>query len=361
MCQCQHIRSSDQFNYIASYNQNIIKITIVQSAHHHIITSSHQHISTSTHQHINTSSHQIESLSHCTLCPRNCGANRFSGKLGVCKSDALFRVSSVFAHKGEESVISGAKGICNIFFPHCNLQCVYCQNYDISRNVISNLPEPMTCDVLIDKICSVLDHSENIVGFVSPSHYIPQMLAIIRGIKETGRNPIFVYNSNGYDKVETLKSLEGIVDVYLPDFKYMDANVASDYSQAGDYPKVASAAIKEMYRQKGSTLIINEKGIAEWGIIIRHLVLPNAISQSIEVLKYIAEEISPNLHISLMSQYYPTTKVKDHPHLNRPILAEEYRQVLDAMYELGFHRGWTQELESHASYRPDFSNDQPFR
>jgi putative pyruvate formate lyase activating enzyme len=280
--------------------------------------------------------------------------------LGVCKSDALFRVSSVCAHKGEESVISGEKGVCNIFFPHCNLQCIYCQNYDISNNNISNLPAPLAYNSLITKICSVLDQTENIVGFVSPSHYIPQMQAIIRGIKETGRNPIFVYNTNGYDTVETLRSLEGVIDVYLPDFKYLDADLARRYSQAGDYPEIASAAIKEMYRQKGSTLIVNEKGIAEWGIVLRHLVLPGAVPQSIEVLRYVAEEISPNLHISLMSQYYPTPQVKDHPLLNRTISAEEYQQVVDAMYELGFHKGWTQELGSHASYRPDFSGEQPF-
>jgi len=303
---------------------------------------------------------EIESLSHCTLCPRNCGTDRFSEKLGFCKSDALFRVSSVCAHKGEESVISGEKGICNIFFPHCNLQCIYCQNYDISRNEKGTLPESMSYGELIEKICSVLDHTENIVGFVSPSHYIPQMMAIIRGIKETGRNPVFVYNTNGYDKVETLKSLESVIDVYLPDFKYTDADLAYRYSQARDYPEVAAAALKEMYRQKGSTLIVNDRGVAEWGMILRHLVLPDAVRQSIEALRYIAEEISPNLHISLMSQYYPTPPVKDHPHLNRTLSAEEYQQVVDALYEFGFHRGWTQELESHASYRPDFSNDQPF-
>src|SRR3972149_8255029 len=128
---------------------------------------------------------EIEYLSHCTLCPRNCGVNRFSGKLGFCKSDALFRISSVCVHKGEEPAISGEKGICNIFFPHCNLQCVYCQNCDISRNETGSLPDAILYEELIKKICSVLDKTENIVGFVSPSHYIPQMLAIIRGIKET--------------------------------------------------------------------------------------------------------------------------------------------------------------------------------
>jgi putative pyruvate formate lyase activating enzyme len=304
---------------------------------------------------------ETEYLSHCTLCPRNCGANRFSDKLGYCKSDALFRISSVCIHKGEESVISGEKGICNIFFPHCNLQCIFCQNWDISRNENNVLPAAIPYEELIKKICSVLDQTENIVGFVSPSHYIPQMLAIIRGIKDTGRNPVFVYNTNGYDKAESIKLLEGIIDVYLPDFKYMDAKLAYRYSEAMDYPEAASTALKEMFRQKGSTLVINERGIAESGIILRHLVLPGAVDQSIEVLKHITEEISHKLHISLMSQYYPTELVKDHRTLNRPISYKEYNQVVDAFYEFGFYRGWTQDLESQASYRPDFSNGQPFK
>ena len=304
---------------------------------------------------------EIDYLSHCTLCPRNCGVDRFSEKLGFCKSDALFRISSVCAHKGEESVISGEKGICNIFFPHCNLQCDYCQNYYISRNETGILPEAISYEELIRKICSVLDKTENIVGFVSPSHYIPQMLAIIRGIKETGRNPVFVYNTNGYDKLESLKPLEGIIDVYLPDFKYMDTALACRYSQAGDYPEVACAAIKEMYRQKGAVLFLNDRGIAESGLILRHLVLPGAVSQTIEILRYVAGEISLKLHISLMSQYYPTELVRNHNELNRTIFHDEYEQVLEAFHNFGFINGWMQDMDSHASYRPDFSNDRSFK
>jgi len=236
----------------------------------------------------------------------------------------------------------------------------YCQNFDISQNDTGILPDSLSYTKLIGKICSVLDQTENRVGFVSPSHYIPQMLAIIRGIKETGRNPVFVYNSNGYDKVETLKSLEGIIDIYLPDFKYSNANLADSYSQAGDYPEVALNAIKEMYRQKGSSLILNESGLAESGIILRHLVLPGAVDQSIEVLRLIAMELSPKLHISLMSQYYPTELVKNYTKLKRTVLPEEYKQVTDAFYEFGFYRGWIQDLDSHASYRPHFLDAQPF-
>lgn len=206
----------------------------------------------------------------------------------------------------------------------------------------------------------MLDQTENIVGFVSPSHFIPQMMAIIQGVRDSGRSPVFVYNSNGYDKVETLQILEGYIDIYLPDFKYWDENIAFAYSQARDYPMVAAAALKEMYRQKGSSLIVNENGIAESGIIVRHLVLPGAVQNSLDVLQFIAEEISPKLHISLMSQYFPTPEVAEHPQLSRTIYKEEYQQVTDAFYDLGFYRGWVQKLESHATYRPDFSSEQPF-
>jgi putative pyruvate formate lyase activating enzyme len=298
-------------------------------------------------------------LSNCTLCPRECGVDRFGGSLGYCKSDAGFNISSICVHKGEEPVISGKKGICNVFFPHCNLQCVYCQNHDISRNSGVFYTEKLSLDEVILRICETLEQTENIVGFVSPSHYIPQMTAIIRGLHKAGIRPVIVYNSNGYDKAAILRMLEGMIDVYLPDFKYVDSALAFEYSHSQDYPEVAAAAIKEMYHQKGSTLIVNDDGIAESGIIIRHLVLPGSADQSIEVLKYIAE-ISPKLHLSIMAQYYPTALVTSHPRLNRTITIAEYQKVVDAFYKLGFSRGWVQDLVSNESYRPNFCSRQPF-
>ncbi|MDP4209584.1 MAG: radical SAM protein [Bacteroidota bacterium] len=300
----------------------------------------------------------FEELSHCTLCPRECGADRLNGEFGYCNSRAEISVSSICIHKGEEPVISGSKGICNVFFSHCNLQCIYCQNHDISRNSSQHTELPL--EMVVSRICQMLDQTENIVGFVSPSHFIPQMIAIIQGIRQAGKNPVFVYNTNGYDKVETLQILEGYIDIYLPDFKYRDENIAFAYSQARDYPMAAAAALKEMYRQKGSSLIVNENGIAESGIIVRHLVLPGAVQNSLDVLQFIAEEISPKLQISLMSQYFPTHDVSKHPQLSRTIYKEEYQQIVDAFYDFGFYRGWVQELISHATYRPDFSNEQPF-
>ena len=297
---------------------------------------------------------EIDLLSHCTICPRNCGVNRLNKPAGYCNSNAGFNISSICIHKGEEPVISGSKGICNIFFPHCNLQCIFCQNHDISVNTSVLFTHLMEFDDVINKICETLEQTENIVGFVSPSHYVPQMLAIIRGVKKKGKSPVFVYNTNGYDKVETLKMLEGIIDVYLPDFKYIDAELAFRYSKVKDYPEIVAEALKEMYRQKGTSLIINDNGIAESGIIIRHLILPGATDQSIEVLKFIANELSPKLHISLMSQYYPAHKAINNPELGRNLTEEEYFKVTEAFHKLGFYRGWIQDLGSHNNYRPDF-------
>jgi|SRR5208337_3752542 len=306
------------------------------------------------------SKEEIELLRFCCLCPRRCGVDRFSKLVGFCKSDAGFHISSICVHTGEEPVISGTKGICNVFFPHCNLQCVYCQNHDISRNQGLIVADQLSCEEVVEKICDVLERTENIVGFVSPSHYILQMMAIIRGLLQQGKKPIFVYNSNGYDSVGTLRMLEGIIDVYLPDFKYLDANLANDYSGARNYPEVATQAIREMYRQKGSTLIVNDQGIAESGIIVRHLVLPNASRQSAKVLKYIAEEISPKLYISLMAQYFPPFADDLPDEINRTLTPSEYQYVIDAFHRAGLFRGWIQDLSSNAGFRPDFSNERPF-
>jgi putative pyruvate formate lyase activating enzyme len=302
----------------------------------------------------------ITSLSDCRLCPRNCGVNRLMGELGYCKSDAGFHISSICIHKGEEPVISGKKGICNIFFSRCNLQCLFCQNHEISQNKGAIIERQMTFEEIIAKIRETLAQTENIVGFVSPSHFVPQVKVIINALRNSGLNPVFVYNTNGYDSVETLKTLEEYIDVYLPDFKYMEPELSLAFSQARNYPEVACAAIKEMYRQKGSSLRMSDDGIAESGLIIRHLVLPNAVGNSVKVLKYLAAEISERLHISLMAQYFPTDKVRHIPQLNRLITPHEYEQVTDAFNDLGFYRGWLQEPDSQQHFRPSFENDQAF-
>jgi putative pyruvate formate lyase activating enzyme len=302
----------------------------------------------------------LSELSDCALCPRECHANRFTGPLGWCSSDASFSISSICIHRGEEPVISGNDGICNIFFTNCNLQCVYCQNWQISDNRLDHRSDRMEFDAVIRQVTNILDTGIKRVGFVSPSHFIPQVLAIVSAIGSAGYDPVWVYNSNGYDKAETLKRLEGIIGVYLPDLKYMDSGIAKEWSQAEDYPQVAMAAVREMFRQKGSALHLDGDGTARSGIVIRHLVLPGEPENSRNVMRFIANELSPRLHVSLMSQYFPTPAVSCHPGLSRTVTRAEYRAVTEEMERLGLHNGWIQEFESQEHYRPDFRKEHPF-
>ncbi len=302
----------------------------------------------------------LDKLHDCDLCPRECHDDRFTEKLGYCKSDASFNISSICIHKGEEPAISGENGICNIFFTHCNLQCIYCQNYQISDNNISVKLTGIELDVVIRQVTEILDSGINRVGFVSPSHFIPQVKIIIRCIQSLGYKPVWVFNTNGYDKPETLRSLEGMIDVYLPDFKYMEADLADEYSDAPEYPEVAACALQEMFRQKGGTLHIGKDGTAESGMIIRHLVLPGHTENSLKVLNFMAEELSPNLHISLMSQYYPTPRVSRHPKLTNTVSIKEYSVIVSEMDRLGISKGWIQELSSASDYNPDFDKKHPF-
>jgi len=302
----------------------------------------------------------LDELKDCALCPRECHVNRWESAGGICKSDASFNIASICIHKGEEPVISGPKGICNIFFTNCNLQCIYCQNHQISDVLIPRDSFRMELDDIVDEVISILEGGINMVGFVSPSHFVPQMKVIMQAVRARGFSPRWVYNTNAYDKVETLKSLEGLIDIYLPDFKYMDPLLAWSLSKARDYPEKASAAIREMYRQKGSSLHLSNENTADSGIIIRHLVIPGQVRNSIEVLRHIAEEISPRLHISLMSQYYPVARVIDHPFLGKELNQDEYNTVVVEMERLGLESGWIQGIESTVHYRPDFEQEHPF-
>jgi putative pyruvate formate lyase activating enzyme len=307
--------------------------------------------------------------------------------------DDKIHVSSIVLHRGEEPPISGEKGIVNVFFPSCNMQCVYCQNWEIScrgtQGTVMSLEE--VCDTIIE----LLPFSENNLGFVSPTHFVVQMISIVEELKKRGSNPTIVYNTNGYGLPETIRSLEGIVDVWLPDFKYSDDDLAVALSQAPDYSQYALRSIKEMVHQAGTTLHTDDQGIARRGIIIRHLVLPGFVDNSIGVLRLISENLSPNLHISLMSQYYPPDnpafahpgtgngeknrrsqianlslqlnsrlnsahEVSGRKSLSRPITREEYETVVDSFHAFGFSRGWFQDFESHRNYRPDFSKGNPF-
>lgn len=306
------------------------------------------------------SSSLTQKQTHCLVCPRNCGTDRYNKKFGYCNTSQDFEIASVCIHQGEEPVISGSSGICNIFFRGCNMQCIYCQNSQISINRQYSDSQPYTPDRVIGEICRYLDRGCKAVGFVSPSHMVPQMIEIIRSLKEKGRHPVFVYNTNAYDKVEVLRQLEGIIDIYLPDLKYSDDKLALELSHTPDYVDVAQRAIREMFRQKGTPLHLDDHGQAISGLIIRHLVLPGYTENSKNVLRFIAEEISSRVHVSLMSQYHPMTGVSDHPDLGRCLRPKEYDEIVAEMELLSFTNGWIQALESSTVYLPDFNMNHPF-
>jgi putative pyruvate formate lyase activating enzyme len=298
-------------------------------------------------------------LHECTICPRDCHANRYAGETGYCGMDAGLNVASVCLHRGEEPVIGGNDGICNIFFAGCNLHCIYCQNHEISQPCSDVIFENDLQPVL-ERIARILDTGIESVGFVSTSHMVPQMLMIIDGLHSRGFHPVIVYNTNGYDKTETIRSLNGIVDVYLPDFKYVSPDLSYELSGAKDYPSVALKALKEMFWQKGSSLITDNDGRAINGMLVRHLVLPGKVEESKSVLRLLAEEVSTGIHLSLMSQYHPVFGATSHPWLNRSIYKAEYDEVVEEMHHLGFRNGYVQEMDSNRNYLPDFDKEHPF-
>jgi len=298
-------------------------------------------------------------LAACDLCPHACGVDRLTGEVGRCRTGALAHIASVCDHHGEEPVLSGAGGAGTVFVAGCNLRCVYCQNHQISQQAISAFPV-YTPEQLADAFLDLQARGCRNLDWVSPTHVVPQLvealaLAIPRGL----RLPV-VYNSNGYDSIDTLRLLDGIIDIYLPDLKYTDASPATRFSGVPGYPDIALTAIREMYRQVGD-LELDAEDIARRGVIVRHLVLPNNLAGTREALRRLAEEVSPTITVSLMAQYYPTHRAERVPELARTITAEEYEDALDAFADAGLENGWAQELdEAPESYRPDFDVEHPF-
>ncbi len=300
------------------------------------------------------------SLENCRICPRQCGVDRTRGNLGFCRTDAGLNISAIVPHHGEEPAISGIHGICNVFFSHCNLQCRYCQNHQISRNERVLPDKQWSLAQAAEAVLKLLATGINRIGFVSPSHLVPQMIALIHTVRREGARPVVVYNTNGYDRVEILRELEELVDVYLPDFKYTDAKLAQSLSGTPDYLEVAAKALAEMYRQKGNLLHLDENGMAERGLIVRHLVLPGHVDNSLQALRFLAKNLSSRITLSLMSQYQPIAAVSNLPPFNRPLLNNEYGTVVQEMERLGFTNGWIQDSSSAQYYNPDFELDAPF-
>ncbi len=273
-------------------------------------------------------------IKNCALCPRKCGVDRTSGEKGACKVLDKPYVSSWGPHFGEESPLVGRYGSGTIFFGYCNLACVYCQNW-----TISHLGEGE--EISFDDLAAVMIFLQNSgchnINLVTPTHQVPQILKSLYIARENGLKLPIVYNSGGYEALETLKILDGIIDIYMPDFKYADEKFAEKYSKIRNYPQVAKQSLKEMYKQVGD-LIINEDGIALRGLLVRHLVLPNNIAGTEEVVKFIAEEISKNTYINIMDQYRPCWHANEYPELNRRITKNEFEEAINVAIKYGLTR-----------------------
>ncbi len=280
-------------------------------------------------------------LASCTLCPRACRADRRWGRTGYCRSGRLPAVASWNAHHGEEPPISGRRGSGTIFFSNCNLACAYCQNWPISQ---LGQGREVSFAELAGMMLKLQEQGCHNINLVTPSHMVAQVIISLEIAAGKGLRIPLVYNSSGYDSPDSLGLLDGLVDIYMPDIRYLDSAAAKRYSDAADYPDVARKALKEMWRQVGP-LQIDERGIAFRGMLVRHLVLPNGLSQSLECLDFLAREISPRVYLSLMAQYFPAHKAPGMPELARPISHEEYQRAVDKAEELGFDNGWFQELD----------------
>lgn len=273
-------------------------------------------------------------LENCTLCPRNCKVNRLKGKKGICNTTDLPIISDYFPHFSEETPLVGKYGSGTIFISCCNLLCMYCQNYEISH---LGEGEITSIEKFADMMISLQKQNCHNINIVTPTHIVPQLLKALKFAIEKGLHIPLVYNTGGYEKLETLKLLDGIVDIYMPDFKYWSPEAAKRYSNAYDYPDIAKKAIKEMHRQVGE-LKINEEGIAEEGLLIRHLVLPRKIAGTKEIAKFIAEEISPNTYVNVMAQYRPCGLADRDDFINRGITQKEYMEAIESALDAGLKR-----------------------
>lgn len=297
----------------------------------------------------------VARLAHCDICPWNCGVDRLAGREGFCRSGRAPIISSFCAHQGEEPALSGSRGSGTIFFANCNMRCVYCQNYQISQSPESQRKNVTDAYGLADRMLYLQDELRcHNINLVSPSHFVPQIVeALLEAIPRGLILPI-VYNSGGYDSLETLKALEGIVDIYMPDIRYASSEIAKKYSGVADYVAHNRQAIKEMWRQVGQ-LQTDENEVACRGLIVRHLILPEGVAGSAESLKWLARTISPEVTLSVMSQYYPCHKAAEITELSRTITYEEYALVVKEMEKLGMENGWLQEMDAPSHYLPDFN------
>ena len=275
-----------------------------------------------------------ERLSHCDTCAWACGVDRHAGKLGICRTGVVARVSSYGPHMGEENPLRGLRGSGTIFFGRCNLHCQFCQNHDISQTDAGDLAPAEDIAAMMLELQAYGCHNINLV---SPSHVVPHILAALLIAAQAGLRLPLVYNTGGYDSLATLKLLDGVVDIYMPDMKYASAQTARYYSKIPNYPQVNQAAVREMHRQVGD-LQMDRHGVATRVLLVRHLVLPNNLAGTQEIVRFLAQEISPDTYLNIMDQYRPAFKASLYPKLNRSIKTEEYRRAVQWALEAGLHR-----------------------
>ena len=300
-------------------------------------------------------------LESCSVCPHNCGNNRLRNEIARCSAGALPIVSSFTPHFGEEPGLGGTRGVGNIFFGNCTLRCVYCQNHEISQNHIRERAHEVSIERLAAMMLELQDRGVHSIGFVSPSHFVPQIVRAVGLAADGGLRLPLIYNTNAYDTMHVLRLLEGIIDIYLPDLKYADEDLGYVYSRVKDYPRIAREAIAEMFRQVGAELLYDSEGVVRRGLVIRHLVLPNDLAGSGESLRWIRDTLGPTVTVSLMAQYYPAHKGAATPLLDRKIRQSEYERVLAVLDRLGMEQGWAQEYDAPEHYRPEFGDrEDPF-
>ena len=281
-------------------------------------------------------------LEKCTICPHKCGINR-TKYIGRCKSTDKIKIALYSIHNFEEPCISGENGSGTIFFSNCNMNCVFCQNYEISQ---LGRGKEITIEELANVMIKQQERNVQNINLVTPTSYALHIVEAIKIARKKGLKVPIVYNTNGYESVETLKLLEGYVDIYLPDLKYYYDDLAKKYSKVDNYFQIATKAIQEMYRQVGAP-VLDENGVMKKGLMIRHLILPNEVQNSKKVLKWIKENIDSNVYVSIMAQYFPTYKAKEIPEIARKITKEEYEKVENYLYELDLENGYIQELGEH--------------
>lgn len=285
----------------------------------------------------------LEKLNKCNLCPHFCGVNRTENTVGRCKAIDKVKLALYSIHDFEEPCISGENGSGTVFFSNCNLNCIYCQNYEISQLGKGK-------EITIEELAKIflIQQEKNVenINLVTPTSYVPQIIQAIKIAKKQGLHIPIIYNTNSYENIETLKMLEGYIDIYLPDLKYAENELGKNYSNVKNYFEIATKAIQEMIRQVGIPKI-NENGIIQKGVIIRHLVLPNQIENSKKVLRWIKDNLPEDIYISVMAQYFPSYKAKENIELNRKLTQKEWSEIEDFVQELDIKNGYIQELGEH--------------